>query len=35
MKKTNQYQKESLSPIVATIGLIAIIIFGIIADNLI
>jgi hypothetical protein len=30
----NQYQKESLSPVVATLGLIVIIVFALLADNL-
>lgn len=34
MKSKNQYQKESLSPAVATIGLIIIIVFAMLADNL-
>jgi hypothetical protein len=29
----NQYQKESLSPVVATLGLIVIIIVAMLADN--
>jgi hypothetical protein len=31
----NQYQKESLSTLTATIGLIVIIVFAMLADNLI